>query len=202
MSTSTEAHIGLAAASADADVLSVASALGFLGFFCLAAAVVWGIATAVGPWAGRIDPDAVQLGHLAWAVAGLTFVGGHVVAHTLRPEEAFSWPEALVPFARGGITVATGVLGLLVLVIAATSFVVRTRIGVQWWTAVHRAAYAGFALMALHVVLAADEVAGLTWVGVAAMGVMAAVSVLSVLRWRRAAHREHAIAAGNWGLDP
>lgn len=202
MSTSTEAHIGLAAASADADVISVASALGFLGFFCLAAAVIWGMATAVGPWAGRIDADAVQLGHLAWAVAGLTLVGGHVVAHTLRPEDAFTWPQALVPFARGGITVATGVLALLVLAVAATSFVVRMRLGVRWWTAVHRAAYAGFALMALHVVLAADEVARLTWVGVAALGTAVAVCLLSALRWRRAAHREHAVASGNWGLDP
>lgn len=194
----------LAAASADDGVLSVASALGFLGFFCLAATVAWGIATAVGPWAGRISDEALQLGHLAWAIAGLVLIGGHVVAHTLRPANAFTWPEALVPFARGGLAVAAGVAGLLVLVVAAASFIVRGRLGVRWWTAIHRAAYAGFALMALHVVLAADEVGRMTWVGVAAAAAITVVAGLAAIRWRGAARHEQEPGAHPtaWGLEP
>lgn len=194
----------LAAASADAGVLTVASALGFLGFFCLAATVAWGIATAVGPWAGRVSHEGVQLGHLAWAMAGLVLVGGHIVAHTLRPEAAFTWPEALVPFARGGLTVAAGVTGLLVLVAAAASFMVRGRLGVRWWTLIHRAAYAGFALMALHVVLAADEIGRMTWVGIAAAATITVIAGLTAIRWRGAMRREHDAGARPtvWGLEP
>ncbi len=194
----------VAAASADDGVLSVASALGFLGFVCLAATVAWGIATAVGPWAGRVSHDGVQLGHLAWAMAGLVLVGGHVVAHTLRPQDAFTWPEALVPFARGGLTVAAGVAGMLVLVVAAASFMVRGRVGVRWWTVIHRAAYAGFALMALHVVLAADEVGRMTWLGVAAAATIAVIAGLTAIRWRGATRRDGEGGAHPtvWGLEP
>lgn len=194
----------LTASGPDAEVLRVASALGFLGFFCLAATVVWGMAVAIGPWAGRVGRDALEQGHLALSVAGLTFVAGHVVAHTLRPAGAFTWVEALVPFARGGLVVAAGVAGWLVLVAAAVSFALRARIGAGGWTLVHRAAYAGFALMAGHVVLAADEVQRLTWLGVAATATVLAITALGAVRWWIAGPRDGSERArpAAWGLDP
>lgn len=193
-----------AATSTDADVLHVASALGFLGFFCLAAAVVWGMALAVGPWAGRVSREGLELGHLAWSVAGLAFVAGHVIAHTLRPAGAFTWVEALVPFARGGPVVAAGVAGWIVLATAAVSFTVRARVGMGRWTAVHRAAYGGFALMTGHVVLAAEEFERATWLGIAAAATIVVVATLSVLRWRRAAPDDERTPTPSaaWGLDP
>ena len=184
----------------DAEVLRVAQALGFLGFFCLVGAVVWGIASAVRLWPGAPASDeAVELGHLAWAVAGIALVGGHILVHTLRPVAPMSWLEAFVPFAAGGWIVATGVAGWLALIAAAGSVLIRRRLTYPVWLAIHRAAYGGFAIMAVHVVAAAsdDKLASLTWVGVATCGALAAVTGLIILRVRAA--RGPAPAA--WGLE-
>lgn len=189
-----------ATSGTDAEVLRVAQALGFLGFFCLVGAVVWGIASAVRTWPlGPAREEAVELGHLAWAVAGIALVGAHILVHTLRPVAPMTWIEAFVPFAAGGWIVAAGVAGWLALLAAAGSVLIRRRLAYPVWLGIHRAAYAGFALMAVHVVAAAsdDKLASLTWVGTATFGALAAVTGLIVLRIRAA--RTPAPAA--WGLE-
>lgn len=191
----------LAAASAtDADVLRIAEALGFLGFFCLVGAVAWGVAAAAGPWPGApLRDETVEHGHLAWAVAGLVLVGAHVLVHTLRPVAPLTWAGAFVPFAQGGWIVAAGVAGWLALLAGAGAVAARGRLPYPTVLAVHRAAYAGFALMALHVVAAgaADRLRALTWLGVATAAALVAIGLLVALRVRAA----RAPAPSAWGLE-
>lgn len=189
-----------AAASTDADVVRIAQALGFLGFFCLVGAVAWGVAAAVGTWPGApLRDEAVERGHLAWAVAGLVLVGAHILVHTLRPVAPLTWLEAFVPFAAGGWIVAAGVAGWLALLAAAGAVLARGRLSYRTTLAMHRAAYAGFALMALHVVAAsaADRLRPLTWLGVATAATIAAVAVLVTLRVRSA----RAPSPVAWGFE-
>lgn len=163
--------------------LQVASLMGYVGFFALAATVLLGMATALGLWGDRVSGAALEQVHLTCAVVGLMGIAGHVIGHCVRAVGGMAWWEAFVPFAGGDWIVALGVVGWLGLLLVAVAVPFRRRLGYRAWLRVHRAAYLAFALMVGHVVLASDEVTRLAVAGVA---VLATILVVMLAGRRRA----------------
>ena len=163
--------------------LQLASLMGYVGFFGLAATVLLGMATALDLWGSRISGAALEQLHLVCAIVGLAGILGHIAAHCVRAVGGMAFWEAFVPFASGDWIVALGVAGWLALLVVACSVPFRRRLGYRGWQRVHRAAYAAFALMAGHVVFASDEVTRLAVAGVA---VLLTVLVVVVAGRRRA----------------
>ncbi len=162
--------------------LQLASLLGYVGFFFLAATVLLGMATALDLWGSRVSGAALEQLHLTCAVAGLAGVGGHIAAHCVRETGGIACLEAFVPFAAGGWIMAAGVVGWLGLLAITFTVPFRAAIGYRGWLRIHRAAYGTAALTALHVIAASDEVGRLALVGVA---VVVTVLVVLVAAYRR-----------------
>lgn len=164
--------------------LQLASLMGYVGFFFLAATVLLGMATALNLWGSRISGAALEQLHLVCAVAGLAGIVAHIAGHCVRAVGGMSWWAAFVPFASGDWIVALGVVGWLGLLVVTFSVPFRQRLGYRGWLRVHRAAYVAFGLMAGHVVLASDEVTRLAVAGVAVLATLLLVIVAGRRRAR------------------
>jgi sulfoxide reductase heme-binding subunit YedZ len=172
------------AASTMSEGLRLASLLGYAGFFFLAATVLLGMATALDLWSPKISGAALEQVHLAFAVAGLAGIGGHIAAHSMRAVGGIGVWEAFVTFASGGWVVAAGVVGWLVLIVVVVTVPFRAAIGYRGWLRIHRAAYAAAALTALHVVAASDEVGRLAISGIAVIATVVVVLLAARRRMR------------------
>lgn len=164
--------------------LQLASLMGYVGFFALAAAVLLGMATALDLWGDRVSGAALEQVHLTCAIVGLTGIVGHIAGHCVRAAGGMAWWQAFVPFAGGDWIVALGVVGWLGLLAVIVSVPFRRRLGYRAWLRIHRAAYVAFALMVGHVVLASDEVTRLAVVGVAVLGTVLVVMLAGRRRAR------------------
>jgi predicted ferric reductase len=178
----------------------VARASGLVAWALATATVVWGLSLS-SRIAGRRTPRA-WLTDLHRFMGGLAviFTGVHVAALLVDDWIGFTIVDVLVPFAspwRPG-AVAWGVVALYLLAAIELTSLLRRRVPLRWWRAVHHAslpmAFAG----TVHL-LAAGSDAGTPWVRGIVLGAVTIVAYLAIVRLltpRRRAARRAAPPAG------
>ncbi|GGQ54641.1 ferric reductase-like transmembrane domain-containing protein [Streptomyces asoensis] len=125
---------------------------GTLALILLTATVVLGIASGGRSAPRRIGRFEIALLHRNLSLLTLVFLAAHVVTAVLDPFVHLGWAVALVPFGASyrplwlGLGAAAADLLLAVLVTS----VLRLRLGVRRWKAVHWLAYAAWPLALFH----------------------------------------------------
>ncbi len=167
-------------------------ASGVITLLLLTGVFVLGIATTK-RWRSRSLPGfAVVSLHRSISLLAVVFLGVHIVTSLVDPYAAVGVAAVVVPFVAGksAFWVGLGAVSLdLTLALIVTSLL-RARIGLRVWRAVHWAAYLSWPLALFHSVGMGSD-AGTLWLrGVGALCV-AAVGAAVVWRWQRAAAGKH-----------
>lgn len=161
----------------------VARGAGVVAWALAAAAVVWGLALSTRV-AGR-RPSPAWLADLHRFLGGLavTFTGVHVAALLLDDWVRFTIADMLIPFVSQWrpAAVAWGVVAAYLLVAIEVTSLLRRRLPVRWWRAVHLTSFGLFVAATAHVVMAGTD-AGSWWLRTLVITAVGAVVFLTVVR--------------------
>jgi sulfoxide reductase heme-binding subunit YedZ len=185
---------GAAAATGSQGLWFISRGSGLVLLVLLTAVMALGAATRAG-WAPRRWPRfAVAELHRTLSLFAVALLALHVLTAILDRYVTIGWAATVVPFASPYRTLAIG-LGTLAADLGAAvllTSVLRSRLGLRWWRAVHWLAYLAWPAAFWHALTAgADLHRG--WP--AAVGWGLAAAVLAVLPARLAAARRDARAA-------
>ena len=137
----------------------VARSSGIVAWALSALAVLWGMALSSRALGRR--PPAAWLLDVHRFLGGLTvaFLAVHLVALVLDPFVAFGPVDILVPFASSWepLAVAWGVVALYLLVAVELTSLLRARLPLRLWRAVHLSSYALYAFATVHLLTAGSE---------------------------------------------
>lgn len=161
----------------------IARASGLVAWALATAAVVWGLALST-RIAGRRPPPAwIADLHRYMGGLALTFTGVHVVALLIDDWIGFTLTDVLIPFASPWrpAAVAWGVVALYLLTAIELTSLLRRRLSLRWWRAVHHTSLPMFVAGTAHLLTAGTD-AGSRWVLATVLAAIAAVSYLSVVR--------------------
>ena len=126
--------------------------------------VVLGILTA-SRWQTRNWPQFVTAGlHRSLALSSLIFLVIHIVTAVVDPFTNLGWSAAFIPFSSTYRPVALGLGSLALYLIAALilTSLIRDRIGLRTWRAIHWAAYAFWPVALVHGIGTGSD-AGALW---------------------------------------
>lgn len=105
--------------------------------------------------------------HRNLSMLTVLFVGIHVSAALLRPGSQLRWLDAVLPFGSAyehPVRLGLGTVALDLMLAAAITSVLRTRISPRAWSAVHSGAYAAWPVGVAHGFVAEGPDALRTWV--------------------------------------
>lgn len=171
----------------------IARASGLTALLFLTLSVVLGIAA--GARRPALPRFVTQGIHRTCALTSLLLLGTHVAAIVADPFVPLEWTDVWWPFAAGYRPLWTGLgtiaLDLMLLIIATS--LVRHRMGVRTWRAVHVTSYVAYALSIAHGIGAGTDaqepvVAALTGTSV---GLVVAALMLRLWRDHDRAHRRY-----------
>lgn len=152
--------------SAAESVRLVAAAVGFLSFFMLWLAVVWGLVLRNG-WVTTRIRHATSYGiHQTVAVMGLTLGAVHAFSHLAVPGGPVRLIDQFVPFLNAGdrLGLGYGVVSLEIMTAAALSILIQRRLGYRRWRGLHSLTHLAFLLLVAHVLVAgSDATSGWVW---------------------------------------
>jgi sulfoxide reductase heme-binding subunit YedZ len=167
-------------------------ASGVITLVLLTGVFVLGIATTK-RWRGRSLPGfAVVSLHRSISLLAVVFLGVHIVTALADPYAAVGVAAVVVPFVAGksAFWVGLGAVSLdLTLALIVTSLL-RGRIGLRGWRAVHWAAYLSWPLALFHS-LGVGSDTGTLWLRAVAIGCTASVGAAVMWRWQRATAGKH-----------
>ncbi|HVB45540.1 MAG TPA: ferric reductase-like transmembrane domain-containing protein [Streptosporangiaceae bacterium] len=175
---------GLAALAGSQGLWLVSRASGLVLLVLFSAVVVLGIAVRTGASARRWPKFAVAELHRTLSLFALALLGLHVVTAVLDPYVSIGWLAMAVPFTSHYQTLAIGAgtlavdLGGAVLITS----LLRRRIGLRTWRAVHYLAYLAWPVAFVHAIRAASYDQHLWWVVLAEWGSLAAVATAVIAR--------------------
>jgi predicted ferric reductase len=156
-----------------------ASGLVALGLLTLSA--VWGLLLST-RLAGRVVQGRNLAGwheFLSLLAVGFTLV--HMAALLLDSFAGYTVAEVLVPFARGGLEIALGVVATWLLVTVFLTARLRRRLPGRMWRQVHLASFALFWFAALHGIMSGTDAPG-TLAGALMLGAVIVVGALTLVR--------------------
>ena len=160
----------------------LARAGGLVAWTALAASIVLGLMLA-----GRLMPKGkgawIQEVHQYLGGLATVFTGIHLAALVADNFVYFGWREILIPFASDWepAAVASGVVGLYLLIAIEGTSLIRDRMPRKVWKTVHHASLPLFVLSTLHGFMAGSDAAGTIYMAVT-LGVCGLVGVLAVAR--------------------
>ena len=166
-------------------LVSRASGLVLLVLFSVV--IVLGVATGTGARSRRWPRFAVAELHRSLSLFAVALFGLHVATALLDPYVSIGWIAALVPFTSHYETLAIGAgtlavdLGGAVLITS----LLRHRLGVLAWRAVHHLAYLAWPVAFVHAITSANYDQHLWWVAVTDWVSLAAVATAVVVRLLR-----------------
>ncbi|HEX3455246.1 MAG TPA: ferric reductase-like transmembrane domain-containing protein [Gaiellaceae bacterium] len=167
-------------------------ASGVITLVLLTGVFVLGIATTK-RWRSRSLPGfAVVSLHRSMSLLAVVFLGVHIVTSVVDPYAAVGVAAVVVPFVAGksAFWVGLGAVSLdLTLALLVTSLL-RARIGLRVWRAVHWAAYLSWPLALFHSVGMGSD-AGTLWLRAVAALCVAAVAAAVVWRWQHSSASKH-----------
>jgi sulfoxide reductase heme-binding subunit YedZ len=147
--------------SAEQSLHLVAATVGFLSFFLIWVAVLWGLLLRNGWALTWVRHSTLLATHTTVALLGLCLAVVHAGVQLVKPGNLFRLVDVLVPFTfwRDPIGVGVGVIGLEVLVAIAISITVQRFLGFSRWRALHSMAYVAFTLIVAHILISGSDLA-------------------------------------------
>lgn len=145
--------------SAEQSLHLVAATVGFLSFFLIWLAVLWGVLLRNGWALTWVRHSTLLATHTTMALLGLCLATVHAGAQLAKPANLFRLIDVLVPFTfwRDPIGVGVGVIGLHLLLAAALSVVVQRWLGYSRWRALHTVTYVAFTLIVAHILISGSD---------------------------------------------
>jgi len=162
----------------------VSRASGLILLILFSAVVVLGVSTRTGATSRRWPRFAVAEMHRTLSLFAVALLALHVATAMLDPYASIPWIAAVVPFTSRYETLALG-LGALAVDFAGAVLItslLRGRLGLRTWRAVHYLAYLAWPVAFVHAIRAAGYDQHLWWVAVAEWGSLAAVATAVMVR--------------------
>jgi sulfoxide reductase heme-binding subunit YedZ len=130
----------------------LARGTGVVSLLLLTAVVVLGIGGHTGSGSSRVPRFVTTLLHRNLALLAVAFLITHIAASVLDPFAAISWTDALVPMRASyrPLWLGLGAVAFDVMLALAITSLLRTRIGLRTWRAIHWLAYACWPVALLH----------------------------------------------------
>jgi sulfoxide reductase heme-binding subunit YedZ len=137
----------------------IAATVGFISFFLLWLAVVWGMILRNGWAQTRIRHSTVYGAHQTMALLGLCLGVVHAVVQLANPTGTIFAIHLVVPFIYpyDPIGIGAGVVSLELLLALAMSILIQRRLGYTRWRAVHSFSYVAFMLLVAHILVSGTE---------------------------------------------
>jgi DMSO/TMAO reductase YedYZ heme-binding membrane subunit len=168
--------------TSDATLRHMAGILGYTAFFLMSATLCWGMLLGSRIGAHQIRRATLYGGHMTLAILALTTSILHAMVHLFRADQHYDWEKISVPILGGAMPLVTyGIIGLEIVILVAISIWFQRRMSYRRWHRTHWLAYPGFALIALHTIVASKEKTFSLLVALLA-GALFAVGVLFLLR--------------------
>jgi DMSO/TMAO reductase YedYZ heme-binding membrane subunit len=166
----------------DHTLIHIAGITAYIAFYSMAATVIWGALLASRLLDDHMNRATLYGGHVTLAILALSSSSLHAILHVFRHDTFFDMEKVWLPWLGGADTVVSiGIVGLEIVIVVGFSVWFQRRISYRRWLHLHRWAYPGFALIALHSALASKEQHfGFIWATFALM--MLAVIYLTVNR--------------------
>ncbi|PSL56683.1 ferredoxin [Saccharothrix carnea] len=168
----------------DAGVWDVATLSGRLAYVAMCLAACWGVLTATG-WVRRITGrSALRVTHQALATFAVVMAGSHAVSFLLLDNGSPAAYQLVVPLVGGGeVRHALGVVGLELVLAASVTAALRRTAFHRDWLRLHRLAYVGVWLGAMHAWLGASASGHVAVVWLGGITVLMPAVTLTVLRF-------------------
>ncbi|QSB16185.1 ferredoxin [Natronosporangium hydrolyticum] len=171
----------------------VAATVGFLSFFLMWLAVMWGMFLRNGWALTWVRHSTLLATHTTVALLGLTLGAVHAAAQLAKPANLFTVLDVLVPFYhwRDPIGTGVGIIGLYIMIAAAMSIMIQRWLGYSRWRALHTMTYVGFTLVTAHVLISGSDtgiafltygVAG-SWVVTVVVWLLTTPAVATIRSW-------------------
>lgn len=190
--------------SAAESVHLIAATVGFLSFFLLWLAVMWGMVLRNGWALTRIRHATIYGIHSTVALLGLTLAAVHAFAQLAVPAGPVRLVHTVVPFteATDPVGIGAGTISLELMAAAALSVLIQKKLGYTRWRALHALTYTAFTLLVAHVLISGSDV-GPSWVWGSVLGAWVSSAALWVTStplvasmWRGRAERTSARQRG------
>jgi methionine sulfoxide reductase heme-binding subunit len=180
----THALAAAAAASGSHGLWLVSRASGLILLVLFSAVIVLGVATRTGARSRHWPRFAVAELHRTLSLFAVALLALHVATAILDPYVSISWLAAVLPFASHyeSAQIAAGTLAIDLAGAVLITSLVRTRIGLRTWRAVHYLAYLAWPVAFVHAISAASYDQHLWWVALAEWGSLAAVATAVIVR--------------------
>jgi DMSO/TMAO reductase YedYZ heme-binding membrane subunit len=162
----------------------VSRASGVVLLILFSAVMVLGISTRTGASSRRWPRFAVAELHRTLSLFAVALLGLHVAAALLDPYVSIGWISSVLPFTSHYETLAIGAgtlavdLGGAVLITS----MLRKRLGLRTWRAVHYLAYLAWPVAFVHAITAAAYDQHLWWVAASEWGSLTAVATAVIVR--------------------
>lgn len=145
--------------SAQESLHFVAATVGFLSFFLIWLAVMWGIFLRNGWALTWVRHSTLVATHTTVALVGLTLGAVHAAAQLAKPGQLFTLVDVLVPFAfwRDPIGTGVGIIGLYIMIAVALSITIQRLLGYSRWRALHSLTYVAFTLIVAHILISGSD---------------------------------------------
>jgi len=174
----------LAAATGSQGMWLVSRASGVILLMLFSAVMVLGVATRTGATTRRWPRFAVAELHRTLSLFAVALLGLHVATAVLDPYVSIGWVATMLPFTSHYETLAVGA-GTLAVDLAGAVLVtslLRKRLGLRTWRAVHYLAYLAWPVAFVHAIRAASYDQHLWFVALAEWGSLAAVTTAVLVR--------------------
>lgn len=138
---------------------NVAASLGFISYFLMWLAVMWGMFLRNGWALTWVRHSTLLATHTTVALLSLSLASVHAGAQLAKPANLFRLADVLVPFMywRDPIGVGVGVIGLEVMIAVAMSIMVQRWLGYSRWRVLHTMTYVAFTLVVAHILISGSD---------------------------------------------
>jgi sulfoxide reductase heme-binding subunit YedZ len=162
----------------------VSRASGVVLLILFSAVMVLGVSTRTGATSKRWPRFAVAELHKTLSLFAVALLGLHVATALLDPYVSIGWVSSVLPFTSHYETLAIGAGTLAVNVGGAVliTSLLRKRLGLRVWRAIHYLAYLAWPIAFVHAITAAAYDQHLWWVAASEWGSLMAVATAVIVR--------------------
>jgi predicted ferric reductase len=160
-----------------------ARATGLVALLLLTATMVWGMLGSARSAPARWPRFTVTLFHRNLSLLTLAFLAVHIGSSVIDRYAGIGWLDAIIPFRSvyRPLWLGLGAIAFDLLLALVVTSLLRTRINVRWWRAVHWAAYLCWPVALVHAVgIGTDSRGG--WPLIITAGCFAAVAIAGLYR--------------------
>lgn len=145
--------------SAEQSLHNVAASVGFISYFLMWLAVMWGMFLRNGWALTWVRHSTLLATHTTVALFALTLGAVHASVQLAKPGNLFRLVDVLIPgmYWRDPIGVGVGIIGLEVMIAVAASIVFQRWLGYSRWRVLHTMTYVAFTLIVAHILISGSD---------------------------------------------